>query len=89
MSRTLTGITFGTGMFVAGAALTASLQGQATGTAMFVERTASVTAAATPKPSGYCKKADHGKKYYYTTPSGKSKYWLKCVPTTTWKWKKA
>ena len=45
--------------------------------------------ASTPKPSGYCSKKEKGKTVKYTTPSKSKTYYLKCVPVTTYKWKKA
>jgi hypothetical protein len=45
--------------------------------------------ASTPKPSGYCTKAELGKVKKYTTPSKSATYNLKCVKTTTQKWKRA
>jgi len=48
-----------------------------------------IAAPAKPKPSAYCKVADIGKKVWYTTPSGSSRYQLKCTKKTTQAWKRA
>jgi hypothetical protein len=48
-----------------------------------------VAFASTPKPSGYCTKAEIGKVRKYTTPSGKTSYNLKCKVVPTQKWQRA
>lgn len=48
-----------------------------------------VSFASTPRPSGYCTKAELGKVKSYTTPTTHKTYKLKCVKATTQRWKKA
>jgi hypothetical protein len=48
----------------------------------------SVGMASTPRPSGYCTKAEAGKRVKYTTPSGSATYYLTCRPYTAYHWTK-
>lgn len=48
-----------------------------------------VAEGAKPRPSAYCKKADLGKKVWYTTPTGKSRYQLECRVYKIQKWQRA
>lgn len=48
-----------------------------------------IVQVSTPKPSGYCSKKEIGQRKWYRSPSGRTAYWVKCMKTTTQKWRKA